>query len=114
MRVIRLVTTIWLVSAIGLVLAPMAVQPADAQAGRTRFQELYSAGNYSAALVEAQKNEAATKRRGTDNIGYVSALNDLARAHYQLGHYAEAAKIFQRVVNTLQEHIPNFTSRRST
>jgi hypothetical protein len=38
-------------------------------------------GGYSAALAEAQKTEAAAKRGGTNNFAYVSALNDLARAH---------------------------------
>lgn len=109
MRVIRLVTTLWLASVLGLV--PAAAQPANAQAGHKRFQELYSAGDYSAALGEARKNEANAKRRGTNNIDYVSALNDLARAHYQLGHYAEAAKMFQRVVDALQKNIPKNDSR---
>jgi len=106
MRVNRLVTALWLASVIGLVFAPMAAQPADTQAEHRRFQDLYSAGDYSAALVEAQKNEANAKRGGTNNIAYISALNDLARAHYQLGHYADAAKMFQQVVNALQKNIP--------
>ncbi len=106
MRVNRLLTTLWLASVIGLGLAPAAVRPADAQAAHNRFQELYSAGNYSAALVEAEKNEANAKRRGTDNITYVSALNDLARAHQKLGHYAVSVKMFQQVVNALQKNIP--------
>jgi len=107
MRVDRLLTMLWLASVLGSGLALTAARPAYAQGGHTRFQELYSAGNYSAALVEAQKNEASAKRRGTNNIAYVSALNDLARAHYQLGHYAESANMFQRIVNALQKNIPN-------
>jgi CHAT domain-containing protein/tetratricopeptide (TPR) repeat protein len=111
MRVNRLVATFWLISVIGLVLAPTAARPLDSQAAHRRFEDLYSAGNYNAALVEAQKNEANAKRRGTNNIAYVSALNDLARAHYQLGHYAEAASMFQRVVNALQKNIPKSDPR---
>jgi CHAT domain-containing protein/tetratricopeptide (TPR) repeat protein len=88
------------------VVAALALQPAVAQPSQQRFQELFSAGDYSAALIEAQKNEAAARRAGTNNINYVSALNDLARANFQLGHYTEAVKMFRQVVDALQRNIP--------
>jgi len=42
---------------------PAAAQQADLNAIYKRFNELYEAGNYPAALVEAQKFEAAVKAR---------------------------------------------------
>jgi CHAT domain-containing protein/tetratricopeptide (TPR) repeat protein len=83
-----------------------AQQNNDVAAAQKRFQDLYAAGDYSAALVEAQKNEAAAKRGGTNNFAYVSALNDLARAHQALGRYAEAAGMFRQVVGTMQKNLP--------
>jgi len=84
---------------------PSAAQQIDLAASQKRFQDLYEAGNYSAALAEAQKAEAAAKRGGTNNFAYVSALNDLARAHQALGRYGEAAQMFKQVVSTLQKNI---------
>ena len=81
-------------------------QPLDLAAAQKRFQDLYSAGDYSAALAEAQKTEAAAKRGGTNNITYVLALNDLARAHQALGNYATAATMFGQVVSALQKNVP--------
>jgi tetratricopeptide (TPR) repeat protein len=83
-----------------------AAQQIDVAAAQKRFQDLYAAGNYSAALAEAQKAEAAAKRGGTNNFAYVSALNDLARAHQALGRYGEAASMFKQVVGTLQRNLP--------
>jgi CHAT domain-containing protein/lipopolysaccharide biosynthesis regulator YciM len=85
---------------------PGAAQQIDVAAAQKRFQDLYAAGNYSAALAEAQRNEAAAKRGGTNNFAYVSALNDLARAHQALGRYGEAASMFKQVVGTLQRNLP--------
>jgi tetratricopeptide (TPR) repeat protein/CHAT domain-containing protein len=101
MRMSRLAAIIWFASAMSV-----ATFPTSTLGSQKRFQELFSAGDFKAALTEAQKNEAAAKRRGTNNINYVSALNDLARAQFQLGHYDEAAKLFQRVVDALQKNIP--------
>jgi CHAT domain-containing protein/tetratricopeptide (TPR) repeat protein len=81
-------------------------QQIDIAAAQKRFQDLYAAGDYAAALAEAQKTEAAAKRGGTNNFAYVSALNDLARAHQALGRYAEAAAMFKQVLGTLQKNLP--------
>jgi len=86
-----------------LLLSAAQIDPAAAQ---KRFQDLYAAGNYSAALAEAQKTEAAAKRAGTNNFAYVSALNDLARAHQALGQYPEAAGRFKQVLSILQKNAP--------
>jgi CHAT domain-containing protein len=85
---------------------PAAAQQNDIAAAQKRFQDLYAAGDYSGALAEAQKTEAAAKRGGTNNFAYVSALNDLARAHQALGRYAEAAGMFKQVLGTLQKNLP--------
>jgi CHAT domain-containing protein/Tfp pilus assembly protein PilF len=83
-----------------------AAQQIDPSAAQKRFQDLYETGNYPAALAEAQKAEAAAKRGGTNNFAYVSALNDLARAHQALGRYAEAAGMFKQVLSILQKNAP--------
>src|SRR5262245_12326841 len=88
------------------VMLPSAAQQIDLAASQKRFQDLYEAGNYSAALAEAQKTEAAAKRAGTNNFAYVSALNDLARAHQALGRYPEAAGMFKQVLSILQKNAP--------
>jgi len=67
---------------------------------------LYAAGSYSEALALAKSTEAAAKRRGTNNLAYTLALNDLARAHQQLGHYPEAGSMFRQVVDALQKNLP--------
>ena len=108
------------VPVIAIVAVPLraVAQPNDVAAAQKRFQDLYAAGDYSAALAEAQKNEAAAKRGGTNNFAYVSALNDLARAHQALGHYGEAAGMFKQVLGTLQKNsrrpIPAWPSRSPT
>ena len=96
------------VPVIAIVSVPLraTAQPNDVAVAQKRFQDLYAAGDYSAALAEAQKNEAAAKRGGTNNFAYVSALNDLARAHQALGRYGEAAGMFKQVVGTLQKNLP--------
>ncbi|HZD64088.1 MAG TPA: CHAT domain-containing tetratricopeptide repeat protein [Xanthobacteraceae bacterium] len=86
--------------------SPAVAQPIDVAAAQKRFQDLYAAGDYSAALAEAQKTEAAAKRGGTNNFAYVTALNDLGRAHQALGRYAEAAAMFKQVLGTLQKNLP--------
>ena len=96
------------VPVIAMVSAPSqaVAQQIDVAAAQKRFQDLYAAGDYAAALAEAQKTEAAAKRGGTNNFAYVSALNDLARAHQALGRYAEAAAMFKQVLGTLQKNLP--------
>ena len=86
--------------------APAAAQPLDIAAAQKRFQALYAAGRYADAFAAARDTEAAAKRAGTNNIAYVLALNDLARAHQALGHYGDAATMFTGVVDALKKNIP--------
>src|SRR5271163_1151689 len=109
MTLTRSIGKVWLAGALACASAsvtPAAAQPFDIEAAQERFQSLYTAGDYVAALEQAKNTEAAAKRGGTHNITYISALNDLARAHQQLGHYADSAKMFQQVFDTLQKNIP--------
>ena len=90
----------------GIALTPAAAQKIDIEAAQKRFTELYAAGKFSEALTQAQSTEAAAKRAGTNNITYILALNDLARAHQELGHYAEAVAMFKQVADALQKNVP--------
>lgn len=87
-----------------------AASPAAAQfdiaAAQKRFQAFWSAGNYTGALSEAQKNETAARKQGTNNLPYILALNDLARAHQGVGQYERAAEMFRHVLTTLQKNAP--------
>lgn len=85
---------------------PAAAQQVDIAAAQKRFQDLYAAGNYTAAFAEAQKTEAAAKRGGTNNLAYVLAVNDLGRAHQALGRYSDAAGMFKKALGTLQSNVP--------
>jgi CHAT domain-containing protein/tetratricopeptide (TPR) repeat protein len=87
--------TLLLTSAI----APAAAQQGDLHAIIWRYHELYAAGNYSAALVEAQKFEAGIKARsGTHNANYSLALNNLANVYRAQGKYAEAEALHKRAL----------------
>ncbi len=86
-------------------LTPAVAEPLDIAAAQ-RFQQLYAAGRYADAFAAARDTEAAARRAGTNNITYVGALNDLARAHQALGHYGEAAALFTRVLDALKKNLP--------
>jgi CHAT domain-containing protein/tetratricopeptide (TPR) repeat protein len=106
MRVVRsgwLVLTLLL--AMGLESRPVVAQRIDFEGSHKRFEDLLKAADYKAALVEAQKTEAAAKSAGTNNLSYVLALNDLARAHQALGDYSKAAAMFDQAVQTLRQAV---------
>ncbi len=86
--------------------APSAMAQFDIAAAQKRFQDLWSAGDYPRALAEAQRSEAAAKKSGTNNLNYVLALNDLARAHQGVGQYDRAAEMFRQVLGALQKNAP--------
>jgi CHAT domain-containing protein/Tfp pilus assembly protein PilF len=81
-------------------------QQVDIAAAQKRFQDRYAAGDYSGALAEAQRTEAAAKRGGTNSLAYVLAANDLGRAHQALGNYANAANLFSQALGILQKNVP--------
>jgi CHAT domain-containing protein/tetratricopeptide (TPR) repeat protein len=84
---------------IGLLLAPASAQQDDLNALFKRANELLSAGQYDAALVEAQKFEAAAKARlGTSDANYANALSTLAKVYQFQGKYADAEGLYKRAL----------------
>jgi hypothetical protein len=69
--------------------APTTAQQTDFDAIYKRFvDELYRAGNYPAALVEAQRFEAAVKARfGTNHANYAAALDNLGLVYEAQGRW---------------------------
>ena len=82
-----------------IAMAPAAAQQGDLNAILKRFNELYAAGNYPAALVEAQKLEAVVKARfGVNHGNYGFALNNLAIVYDEQGKYADAEGLYKRAL----------------
>ena len=78
---------------------PAATQQGDLDAIDKRFSDLYAAGNYAAALVEAQKAEALVKARfGVNHANYGIALNNLAIVYQSQGKYADAEGLYKRAL----------------
>jgi tetratricopeptide (TPR) repeat protein len=83
----------------GAVAPAAAQQQGDLGTALRRFNELYAAGNYPGALVEAQKVEAIAKVRfGINHVHYGAALNNLAMAYDAQGKYADAEELFKRAL----------------
>jgi tetratricopeptide (TPR) repeat protein/CHAT domain-containing protein len=71
----------------------------DLSAIYKRSQELYAARNYPAALVEAQKYEAAVKARlGTNSQNYGTALHMLGVRYAAQGKLDEAEAFYKRAL----------------
>src|SRR6516225_5410959 len=86
-------------------MAPAAAQQGDLAAILKRFNALYGAGDYPAALAEAQKVEAGVKARfGVNHPRYAAALDLLAVVYDDLGRYAEAEGLYQRAL-AIQEKV---------
>src|SRR5271166_2817259 len=82
-----------------IAVAPAAAEQGDLDAMLRRFDELYAAGNYPAALVEAQKLEAVVKARfGVNHGNYGIALNNLAKVYKEQGKYADAEGLYKRAL----------------
>ena len=78
---------------------PAATQQGDLNAINKRFSDLYAAGNYAAALVEAQKAEALVKARfGVNHANYGVALDNLAIVYQPQGKYADAEGLHKRAL----------------
>jgi tetratricopeptide (TPR) repeat protein len=87
-----------------IVMAPGAAQQGDPNAMLRRFNELNDAGNYPAALVEAQKFEAAVKARfGEKHANYARALINLAVVYQSQGTYGEAEKLLKRALTITEK-----------
>src|SRR5271166_6450643 len=82
-----------------IAIAPVAAQQGDLNAIFRRFSEFYDAGNYPAALIEAQRYEAAIKARfGVNHANYGTALNNLANVYEEQGKYADAEETHKRAL----------------
>jgi CHAT domain-containing protein/tetratricopeptide (TPR) repeat protein len=93
-RVLSVTTLLFIIA-----VTPAASQQGDPVAIQKRFNELYAAGNYPAALVEAQKLEAGFKARfGVNHVSYAIALASLADVYWRQGKYAEAEALYKRAV----------------
>jgi CHAT domain-containing protein/tetratricopeptide (TPR) repeat protein len=79
-------------------------QQGDIGALQKRFRELFAAGDYAAALMEAQKLEAAVKERfGTQHERYADVLVAQANVLRTLGRYPEAEGLAKRAVATAEQ-----------
>ena len=67
-------------------LLPSAAQQTDLNTIIRQFNEYFAAGNFPAALIEAQRFEAAAKARfGTAHPTYANALNSLGNVYSRQG-----------------------------
>jgi tetratricopeptide (TPR) repeat protein/CHAT domain-containing protein len=93
------ISAIIITAALAIGSTPSGAQQADIQTIYKRYEEFRTAGNYSAALLEAQKYEAATRAKfGADHPSYAFALNLLAIVYQAQGKYADAEPRFQRAL----------------
>jgi tetratricopeptide (TPR) repeat protein len=90
-----------LIALVSLYVAPVPgmAQKVGIGAIYERFNQLYDAGNFAAALVEAQKFEAAAKTQfGTGHTNYAVALDSLASVYRAQSKYSEAEGYFKRAL----------------
>ena len=92
-----------------LATAPLpAAAQTDLEVYVNRYDELFQAGNYDAALAEARKFEAAARARyGTQHESYAGALYLQARALYVLGKYPEAEKLYKLALPIFEKAKPS-------
>lgn len=78
---------------------PASAQRIDIEATNKRYQRLYAAGNYGAALVEARKLEQAVRQLGgTNHSNYPLVLEFVGNSLGGQGQYAEADAVHRRVL----------------
>ena len=96
-RLLSFVSIIAVVLAIGS--APAAAQQSEAAAIYQRYGEVFAAGDYAAALIEAQKYEAAVKAQwGVNHINYAAAHGNIANVYFKQARYAEAEDHHKRAL----------------
>ncbi len=87
-------------------LAPAAAQQADIGAIEKRYRELFSAGKYADALIEAQRLEEAVKAQlGTNHARYATALQILGTVHRTRGSYAEAEGFYKQALTIREQGV---------
>src|SRR5437899_604532 len=96
-------SVLFIVVAILIGIRAAAAQQVDLNAIQRRFTELYLAGNYGAARLEAQKFEAGVRTRfGVGHRSYAVALDNLGVLLYAEGNYADAERLHKRAL-TIEE-----------
>ena len=79
--------------------ASAAAQQADIGAIEKRYNDFYAAQNYAAALIEAQKLEAAVKAKfGTNHSNYAIVLRNLGTIYKEQSNYVKAEALFKRAL----------------
>jgi CHAT domain-containing protein/tetratricopeptide (TPR) repeat protein len=82
-----------------IAMGPAVAQHVDVAAIYKRWQELFEAGNYPAALVEAQRYEAEVKAQfGINHPNYATSLNALAVLYKNQARYADAEPLNKRAL----------------
>ncbi len=97
-----------------LTVAPASsLAQADLQAFVKRYDELFEAGDYRAALAEAGKFERASRARyGTRHESYAGALFLEARALYVLGDYNKAGDLYKQALAIFEKAPPGAATTR--
>ena len=84
--------------------APSLGQSADLTVYLKRYGEFWAAGDYSAALSEAQNFAAAAKARyGAHHESYAGALFLQAKAHFVEGQYGEAERLYKLALRIFEK-----------
>jgi tetratricopeptide (TPR) repeat protein len=105
--------TLLLMLLLATIPVPASAQQADLEAYVKRYDELFQAGNYDAALGEARKFETAARaRHGTQHESYAGALYLQARALYVLGKYPEAERLYKLALAIFEKAKPSAVSIR--
>jgi hypothetical protein len=96
-----LLTVPWLMIS-GATSAP--AQTADIEALERRYDELYAGGDIAGALTQAQRIEAAVKKRvGPNHHDYAVVLERLAAVYARQGRNGEAEAAFRRALPILEK-----------
>ena len=113
-RFILLCFSLLLVSTLGPVSAPPAQAQRAAAAVEKNYFRYFNAGDYAAALIEAQKLAPMIRAsRGERSINYVIALGHVAESLMTLDRFGEAIPVFEQAIainNSLQSPNRNFAA----
>jgi CHAT domain-containing protein/Tfp pilus assembly protein PilF len=101
----RLLRALPLVAALMIAGAAVATaQNGDIEALEQRYDELYAGGDIAGALVQAQRIEAAVKKRvGSNHHDYAVALERLAAVYVRQGRNREAEAALLRALPILEK-----------
>jgi len=109
-RLASFVAVIAMVMGLAMVLAPAAAQQGDIRAIEDRLQRLFEAGNYTAALAEANKLVNAAKARfGANGVPYAQALTNLGHVLAKLNRMDQAASAYKQALAVFDK-VPDASS----